>query len=131
MPSPFPGMNPYLEQDDVWHDFHCHFSVCCSEAIVSQVRPAYIVRLRQHVYVHETPTELQLPGLREVDIERESYIEIQDRVSREPVTIVEIISHSNKGPGVHRERHLADLQEFLGGPVHLVELDLLREHPVL
>ena len=22
MPSPFPGMNPYLEQDDVWHDFH-------------------------------------------------------------------------------------------------------------
>ncbi len=22
MPSPFPGMNPYLEQDDAWHDFH-------------------------------------------------------------------------------------------------------------
>ena len=22
MPSPFPGMNPFLEQDDVWHDFH-------------------------------------------------------------------------------------------------------------
>ncbi|MGO9464835.1 MAG: DUF4058 family protein [Isosphaeraceae bacterium] len=21
MPSPFPGMNPYLEQDDAWHDF--------------------------------------------------------------------------------------------------------------
>jgi hypothetical protein len=22
MPSPFPGMNPYLEQADVWDDFH-------------------------------------------------------------------------------------------------------------
>ena len=25
MPSPFPGMNPYLEQPDVWHDFHQGF----------------------------------------------------------------------------------------------------------
>ena len=25
MPSPFPGMNPFLEQDDVWHDFHATF----------------------------------------------------------------------------------------------------------
>lgn len=25
MPSPFPGMNPYLEQDDVWQDFHQSF----------------------------------------------------------------------------------------------------------
>jgi hypothetical protein len=22
MPSPFPGMNPFLEQAAVWHDFH-------------------------------------------------------------------------------------------------------------
>jgi Protein of unknown function (DUF4058) len=22
MPSPFPGMNPYLEQEDHWQDFH-------------------------------------------------------------------------------------------------------------
>lgn len=21
MPSPFPGMNPYLKQPDVWHEF--------------------------------------------------------------------------------------------------------------
>ena len=25
MPSPFPGMNPYLEQEDAWHDFHESF----------------------------------------------------------------------------------------------------------
>ena len=25
MPSPFPGLNPYLEQEAVWHDFHERF----------------------------------------------------------------------------------------------------------
>jgi len=129
MPSPFPGMNPYLEDADVWHDFHCHFSVCCSHAIVSQVRPAYIVRLGQHVYTHEIPVGLRHPGLAEVDVERESYIEIRDRVSRELITIVEIVSHPNKRPGPHREQHLAEREQLLAGPVHLVELDLLREHP--
>jgi len=27
MPSPFPGMNPYLEQPAVWIDFHNSFLV--------------------------------------------------------------------------------------------------------
>ena len=25
MPSPFPGMNPYIEQDAYWQDFHLEF----------------------------------------------------------------------------------------------------------
>ncbi len=25
MPSPFPGMDPYLEQEIIWHDFHQRF----------------------------------------------------------------------------------------------------------
>ena len=27
MPSPFPGMNPYLEQSVVWQDFHNTFLI--------------------------------------------------------------------------------------------------------
>ena len=27
MPSPFPGMNPYLERDVVGHDFHERFLI--------------------------------------------------------------------------------------------------------
>jgi hypothetical protein len=27
MPSPFPGMNPYLERDIAWHDFHERFLI--------------------------------------------------------------------------------------------------------
>src|SRR4051794_15353123 len=57
MPSPFPGMNPYLEQDDAWHDFHEKFLPAVAEALVPQVRPGYIVKLDEHVYVHELPEE--------------------------------------------------------------------------
>jgi hypothetical protein len=53
MPSPFPGMNPYLEQDDIWHDFHERLIPHISEVIVPQVRPGYIVKLDEHVYIHE------------------------------------------------------------------------------
>ena len=57
MPSPFPGMNPYLEQDDVWHDFHERFLPAAAEAIGAQVQPDYIVKIVEHVYVHELPFE--------------------------------------------------------------------------
>lgn len=53
MPSPFPGMNPYLEQDDVWHSFHEHFCFRCFESLVPQVGDSYIVTVDQHVYIHD------------------------------------------------------------------------------
>src|SRR3954452_22168944 len=53
MPSPFPGMNPYLEQDDVWHDFHEKIIPAIAERLVAQVRPKYIVKIDEHIYVHE------------------------------------------------------------------------------
>ncbi len=53
MPSPFPGMNPYLEQDDVWHDFHERWIPLVAELLTPQVRPHYIVKLDEHIFVHE------------------------------------------------------------------------------
>jgi hypothetical protein len=44
MPSPFPGMNPYLEQDDAWHDFHEKFLPAIAERLVPQVRPNYMTK---------------------------------------------------------------------------------------
>ena len=57
MPSPFPGMNPFLEQDDAWHDFHEKIIPAIAERLVVQVRPDYIVKIDEHVYVHELPPE--------------------------------------------------------------------------
>jgi hypothetical protein len=53
MPSPFPGMNPYLEHPDVWHDFHSRFIVAAADALTAQVRPNYIVKIDSQIYLHD------------------------------------------------------------------------------
>jgi hypothetical protein len=157
MPSPFPGMNPYLEQEDVWHDFHERFLPLASELLVPQVRPRYIVKLDQHVYVHEHAGDERRyiggPDLSVIEsgqpasrltasllldapaygmlpiaenVERETFIEIRDRLGREMVTIIELLSPSNKQPGPGREQYLGKRRELLASNVHVVELDLLR-----
>jgi hypothetical protein len=71
MPSPFPGMNPFLEQDDVWNTFHHHFILASMEALFPQVRPRYTVHVGEHVYIHEVATEdEQLIGLGDIALSR-------------------------------------------------------------
>ena len=53
MPSPFPGMNPFLEHPTVWHDFHERFCPAVAEVLTAQVRPNYIVKIDEHVFIHE------------------------------------------------------------------------------
>ena len=51
MPSPFPGMNPYIEQDAFWQDFHLEFLPAIRKGLVAQVRPKYIVMLDRGFYL--------------------------------------------------------------------------------
>ena len=53
MPSPFPGMNPYIEQPAVWQDFHTRFRSAAAEVIGGQVEPRYFVKIEEHLFVHE------------------------------------------------------------------------------
>lgn len=39
MPSPFPGMNPYLEHPFIWNDFHDTYIPALREALIPQVGP--------------------------------------------------------------------------------------------
>ncbi len=60
--------------------------------------------------------------------EHESYIEILDRQSgQRVVTIIEVLSPSNKAFGRGREPYKAKQREVLASTAHLVEIDLLRE----
>jgi hypothetical protein len=52
MPSPFPGMNPYLEQADTWDDFHANFVTQAQRALVAAVGPDYLVKLEVQLYLH-------------------------------------------------------------------------------
>src|SRR5688500_9320514 len=55
MPSPFPGMNPFLERDDVWPDFHHRLIDRMADAVVDQVDPRYLVKIEERLYVQESP----------------------------------------------------------------------------
>jgi Protein of unknown function (DUF4058) len=57
MPSPFPGMNPYLERHDMWADFHDRLLVEVSNSLIRQVRPHYVVKIEEYVYLHQLDDE--------------------------------------------------------------------------
>jgi Protein of unknown function (DUF4058) len=50
MPSPFPGMNPYLENPVLWQKVHKRLIVAISDALSPQLRPKYIVDIEERVY---------------------------------------------------------------------------------
>ena len=57
MPSPFPGMNPFLEQDDAWEDFHHGFITRAQAMLADQAGDNYIVKVETRLYVHELSAE--------------------------------------------------------------------------
>src|SRR6476469_1642352 len=55
MPSPFPGMDPYLET--LWHDFHERYIPAAAAHLTRQLLPQYIVLIDENVYVHDRSQE--------------------------------------------------------------------------
>lgn len=161
MPSPFPGMNPWLEQPEVWHDFHQRFLTAVSDAISSQVAPNYYVALEEHVFIQEPPDVPQYMGRADLavvkdrnadveesltataieapvytavaeamDVVRESFIEVRHAESDELVTVLELLSPSNKKSGTDRDAYLAKRWTLMmADRVNFIELDLLRGGP--
>lgn len=50
MPSVFPGMDPFIE-DQEWEDYHSRFNIVLSDVLAPGVEPRYIVRVERRVYV--------------------------------------------------------------------------------
>lgn len=50
MPSPFPGMNPYLEHPDRWSTVHNRLIVALADALTPQLLPKYQVDIEKRVY---------------------------------------------------------------------------------
>jgi hypothetical protein len=50
-------MNPYLEQDDIRRDFHKTFLVRLAVTVRAQLADDYILKIEEHLYVHERPVE--------------------------------------------------------------------------
>src|SRR4051812_22580915 len=159
MPSPFPGMNPYLEQADIWHDFHETFLVTLRTELTQHLGDRYIARVEDHILIQAeengkpTPSGIADLAVKEStgttllegngvaiaapmqvqlvlgEAEREIHLEVLDRKSRRVITVVELLSPSNKYAGRDRDVYLARRESLFHSPAHFVELDLLRGGP--
>ncbi len=57
---------------------------------------------------------------------REGYLEIRERGSQELITLIEILSPTNKRTGKGRQMYEEKREEILSSRTHLIEIDLLR-----
>ncbi len=154
MASPFPGMDPYLEDRMLWNDVHHGMITYISNALQAQLRPRYVVRIEERMYIEEskreivpdvavlksrTPTtgatalmepECDTPVVLRLEehLHTEGVIHILDRTrDMRVVTIIELLSPTNKEPRSKGwELYRQKQEEVLKSDVHLVEIDLLR-----
>jgi hypothetical protein len=154
MPSPFPGMNPFLEQPEVWPGFHTRFLVRLAESLMPQLGGAYFADVEQVLYVHEDDEDdgdafaradvsvaigggggtavLDAPVVAPATAmvpnllqQPHRHIVIRDRGGRQIVTVLELMSPANKtGRGARQYEEKRD--GLLEDGVNFVELDLLR-----
>ena len=158
MPSPFPGMDPFIESQN-WKGFHSNFIGVLGEMLVAKLRPRYIVQTEDYVYlarVGDDPDRLLEPDLAVVEAAaapamptgsigeavatlapsmhtlhvprryRQKFLSIRDRKFRNVVTVVELLSPTNKTPGDGYSEYLVKRYNVSYTTSHLVEIDLLR-----
>ena len=120
MPSPFPGMDPYLESPHLWPDVHHSLLNQIRNVLQQILRPRHVVRVSLRVY------ESDERCLRDPEI-KEARLEIRSPRSDSPVTRIEIVSPSNKrvgSPG--RSSFMEAREQSLKLGMSFVEIDLLR-----
>jgi Protein of unknown function (DUF4058) len=63
MPTPFAGMDPYLEHPGLWEDVHTRLIVAIADVLGPQVRPRYRVAMERRTYLAVLmPDEYELVG---------------------------------------------------------------------
>ncbi len=132
MPSPFPGMDPFLEHPDIFPDFHNSFITYLSEAIQPRLPPPYIAAIGRRAWV-EVSERFIGPDRQVIRVPHDECCEPLVEIcvgrgsDRRLVTSIEVVSLTNKTPGEHgRDLYLRKQREILESKVHLVEIDLLR-----
>jgi hypothetical protein len=153
MPSPFPGMDPYLEAS--WGDVHSSLVIYARDALQKVLPSSLRARVERRV-VQRTDEEISIlipdvqvverredpyrssepgatavaePLILDVEIEplHEKYIEIRDVSSgNKVVTHVEFLSPTNKIPGESRDKYQTKQRDVCKSDVNLVEVDLVR-----
>ncbi len=155
MASPFPGMDPYLEQ--FWRDVHASLIIYARDQLQGKLPGDLRARVEERVVVEpgEGEDRNMYPDIRVVERGRgpsaaatamtdvavlepvilqledepmtETFIEIIDVGSgKRVVTVIEVVSMAIKLPGDSQQKYRRKQEELSAGGVSLVELDLLR-----
>jgi hypothetical protein len=134
MPSPFPGMDPYLESFS--GDFHHTMIARSSYAIQKQLPKEMVARIDVREFVEPIESwpreeaEWFLRGggtLENCEPSRQGFVQIIDRPSgRRVVTVIEVLKPSNKVPGPGRDLYLKKQEELKSAGISSVEIDLNR-----
>lgn len=153
MNGPFPGMDPWLEESGVWVGVHPRLLIYIADSLQPLLGNRYVAAVEERVYLARVErlivpdvmvrragfedrgvataavAELDDAVLIEVgEVEtHERFIEIRDlRTGEQVVTVVEVVSPSNKRSGIGREQYLTKQRDVLSSAASLVEIDLLR-----
>jgi hypothetical protein len=155
MPSPFPGMDPYLE-GSLWTTFHFALGAEIVRQLAPRLRPRYLVLPVERFLIEAVDdvaittsmypdvgvarsgidssvlqaTARVVAPLQLITVIPEAVphvaIEIRDIANRQLVTAIEILSPTNKR-GEGRTEYLAKRRRILLSTAHLLEIDLLRQ----
>jgi hypothetical protein len=169
MPTPFPGMDPFIESSGMWSQFHTRLIVALADELTQKLRPKYRVEIEERAYQQvefigarkndltgipdvlvveqgkrlreaavaygETTTEnevkpvaAELPEFYEV---KERYLQLRHVESKEIITVIELISPSNKIKGKGKGEYEEKRRKVLASYTHFIEIDLTRSGEVL
>ncbi len=119
MPSPFPGMDPYLEDAGFWPLFHHAFVTCVRDMLQRNLPEEYVSRIDARCY-------------RADEEHIEEYIGIFRLSDQQLLTVVEVVSPSNKTTAAGREAYLGTWEQGKAAGANLVEIDLvIQGQPML
>ncbi len=121
MASPFPGMDPYLQDEALWPTFHHQLVTCLYQVLLPGLVDRYRVHVAQRHYCTEVPLFTSL--LREEH--HEEFLEIRQRGDGRLVTFVDVVSPANKYTDSGRQAYLAKRREGRTAGASLVEIDLV------
>jgi hypothetical protein len=148
----FPGMDPYLEGPATWPGLHASLIIGIKRYLQPRLLPAYYAEAGERLYIESAQHSIypdvavfkkpdaqsrrgsstlvaDLPSVVNWDYQQKEYfLEIRETGTDEVISIIEVLSPTNKTPGANgRDLYLRKQQEVLDSPVHLIEIDLLRD----
>lgn len=129
MASPFPGMDPYLEDPRLWPDVHNSLITFLKATLNALLPPQYVAHVDERLYILEVESDPPFVILEEPAHVREAFINLVRKGDPgRVVATMEVLSPTNKDPGSPgRDLYIKKQQETLESSTHLVEIDLLRQ----